>query len=128
MTWDGTHEDAMMRCGFVLENGDYCQARTRMKYPGNDPENGAAREYCPSGHSTCYKCGEWFQAIEPIEGWTDEETGQVIPPSSTEGDWCTPCAEQRMKDFCGCGSVPTHHHYGCGCCGSEICCVAEEET
>jgi len=39
-----------------------CTNQARNRYPGNDPENGPARAYCPAGHSTCYGCRAWFQA------------------------------------------------------------------
>lgn len=101
MTWDGTHEDAMRRCGFQLEIEEgvpgHCYQRTKLKYPGNDPENGPAREYCPDGHSTCYVCGNWFQAIVPTEGFTDEETGIVVNPSSYEAEWCPSCVSWSIR-------------------------------
>lgn len=135
MTWDGTHEDAMHRCGFSLENFDYCMQRTRMKYPGNDPENGPAREYCPDGHSTCYLCGKWFQAIVKTEAWTDEETGIVIPAGSHESDWCEPCTKEHMKHYCSCGSDKVHTHtitddegeLSWACCGGMMCCDRANE-
>jgi hypothetical protein len=133
--WDGTHEDAMNRCGFVIDGGipgascfEYCNQRTRMRYPGNDPENGPAREYCPDGHATCDRCGKWFKVITPIEGFTDEETGIVVAPSSTEASWCDPCVEEHEKDHCGCGSeAGTHSKCGQVCCGGDMCCPRAEE-
>lgn len=139
MTWDGTHEDAMRRCGFVTDGGipgasvqEYCNQRTRMRYPGNDPENGPAREYCPDGHSTCYSCGKWFQAIVKTESWIDPDTGQIIPQGSYESDWCEPCEEEHRKHYCACGSEKKHTHtvtgpepgdeFSWSCCGGMMCC------
>lgn len=99
-----------------------CGGPTRIRYPGGEPDNGPARPYCDHGHSTCYRCAGWFQAIVPTGGFTDEETGLEIPPSSYESDWCEPCEEEHRKDYCGCGSDKTHTHYGYACCGSKICC------
>jgi hypothetical protein len=99
-----THEDAMQRCGFSLPNFDYCQQRTRMKYPGNDPENGPAREYCKDGHSTCYQCGKFFQAIEQVpeyETYYDDSAPNskvTIPATSVEHDWCSACSQAYEKE------------------------------
>lgn len=98
-----------------------CKEPTRLKYPGNDPENGPARPYCKNGHSTCYRCAGFFQAIVQVEGWTDEEFG-VFPPSTHESDLCTSCDEEHRKDHCSCGSDAHHWHEGYGCCGSSFCC------
>lgn len=140
MSWDGTHEDAMRRCGFEMEidgRQGHCYQRTRMKYPGNDPENGPAREYCPSGHSTCYVCGKWFQAINKTQGFTDEETGIVVPDGSYEADWCSACEVEHRLNFCSCGSEKKHMHttimpddgdeLSWACCGGVMCCVKGNE-
>lgn len=113
-------------CGFSLKNFDTCSKRVRLKYPGGDPENGPARPYCSEGHSTCYNCGKWFPAITPIPAWTDEETGQKFPESSSESDWCQECEVESRKVNCGCGQEGTHTHSGWACCGSEICCELNE--
>lgn len=145
--WDGTHEDAMRRCGFVTDGGipgascnEYCNQRTRIRYPCDEPENGPAREYCPDGHSTCYHCGKWFQAITKTEDWVDEETGLKINGGLHESDWCTACEEEHRKTHCSCGvsidDVPLHKHtvrdeggdeYSWLCCGGIMCCEKANE-
>lgn len=142
MTWDGTHEDAMCRCGFHTDGQeDFCLQRTRMRYPGNDPEIGPAREYCPDGHSTCYSCGEWFQAIVKTEDWVDEETGQMVKGGECESDWCSKCEEEHNASHCSCGvsieDRPLHRHvvtdpdsgdeYSWLCCGGTMCCEKGQE-
>lgn len=133
MIWDGTHEDAMRRCGFVLENGDHCYQRTRMKYPGNDPENGPARECCPAGHSTCYRCGKWFQAIVKYEARTeyydddDPSSAVEIPAGSSESEICSACEDEVDAIYCACGSDGIHKHDESQCCGGSMCCEKANE-
>lgn len=127
----------MRRCGFVLENGDHCYQRTKVRYPGNDPENGPAREYCEDGHSTCYVCAKWFQAIVKFEAWTDEETLIHVPASTHEADWCSGCEQTHLENYCTCGQDKKHTHtvvlpddgdeLSWACCGSMMCCVKGNE-
>ena len=102
-----------------------CHGPVRCRYPGNDPENGPARPYCTLGHSTCYRCGAWFEAIEVTGASFDPEIGH-LPAAEFESDWCHDCAEAHRREFCGCGTGPTHHHdWGEGpaaCCGGSMCC------
>ena len=35
-----------------------CNEPLVMRYPGNDPENGAARPICKNKHLVCNACGE----------------------------------------------------------------------
>lgn len=104
-----------------------CGAETRVRYPGNDPENGPARPYCPEGHGTCYRCGGWFQAITRTEAWTDPETGLEVPAGTVESDWCRRCEEEHGRTHCGCGSDLSHRHGEYACCGGSMCCTDANE-
>lgn len=111
-----------------------CGKLVRILYPGNDPENGPARPYCADGHSTCYRCGEWFQAkvtqpatvVRYDEDVRDDEPIE-IPESVHESDLCASCAREQAIRFCSCGSDPKHRHDVWACCGSSMCCPNAEE-
>lgn len=82
-----------MNCGF-----ESCGQPTRIRYPGNDPENGSARPYCANGHSTCECCGAWFQAItttpEFLAKHDESDPGQVVPAGEHESSACSSCVAQ----------------------------------
>jgi hypothetical protein len=122
---------AAVNCGH-----EGCAKPTRTMYPGNDPENGPARPYCADGHSTCYNCGRWFACVRKTEGFTDDETGVVVPAGSVESDWCQSCEDVHALTHCGCGWEGTHRHVVEGpepgeelswqCCGDLMCCAGWE--
>lgn len=82
---------------------------TRPRYPGNDPENGPARSYCPKGHSTCYRCGEWFHAA-----WDDHEADCC---DDCEMLACTGCGEPTSQPDCALADRN----------GSSLCYVCEHD-
>lgn len=58
-----------------------CGEQMRMKYPGNDPEDGPARWECSKGHVECDGCGK--------------ATDQYKVTSDGTNDYCRECAEQN---------------------------------
>ena len=82
-----------------------CGGATKIRYPGNDPENGPAREYCNEGHAPCYSCGRLFKAIKQYPASTqryvedDPESEVVIKAFSTESDWCKICEASFGPSF-----------------------------
>lgn len=73
-------------------SGTPCGEPTRMRYPGDDPENGPARPQCRHGHMLCEGgCGVWVGAHDTV---------------------CSACAECRT-----CRDVPRPSSEGCPECG-----------
>ena len=86
-------------CGFPG-----CSSATRMAYPGNDPENGAARPTCKAGHSVCERCGRWFTGVGTCDICMDEIEER------DEMDAGEQAAAEHEAQECNCESNKCAHH------------------
>lgn len=86
----------------MTEPCQICGKEAVIRYPGNDPENGPARPYCPDGHSECEGCREWFTAIVTVPAFTarydedDPKSEVTVPESTHESSLCRKCEAQMM--------------------------------
>ena len=59
-----------------------CGSPMRLRYPGNDPENGPARPVCSKGHMICNECGKLIEPSphsEPIDSICDSCAERLDP-------------------------------------------------